>query len=331
MDLLTQAILGATTAQAVSRPHETRIAVITGALAGLLPDADALIHSNTDPLLVLEYHRHFTHSLVFIPFGAAIIAAVVWQFSRNKTGFSRIYLYALLGIALSGILDACTSYGTHLLWPFSDMRISWNLIAIIDPVFTLLLLLPLIVAYRRRQAIPARLALILAASYMMFAIIQHERATAVAEGVITSRGHAADRLLVKPTMANLLLWRSVYITNGTIHADAIRVGLFAGQRIYEGESVPLFIPETLSSIPPDSRAAQDLKRFAILSDGWLAPDPTRPGLIGDARYAMLPNSTIPLWGILLDHNTVDQPLEFTTNRVANKEIQQNFLNMLIGK
>jgi len=331
MDILTQALVGATTAQAAARPHETRIAMVTGALAGLLPDVDALIRSNADPLLVLEFHRHFTHSFVFIPLGAAVVATLVWLFCRDRIKFERIFLYALLGIALSGILDACTSYGTHLLWPFSDSRTSWNLIAIVDPLFTLLLLLPLILACRHRQARPARLALILAASYMMFAVLQHERATVVAEGMIASRGHEADRALVKPTMANLLLWRSVYISNGTIHADAIRVGLFSGQRIYEGESAVLIIPETLSSIPPDSRAAQDLKRFALLSDGWLAADPARPGLIGDARYSMLPNGIAPLWGVILDASSPYQHLQFVTNRANNKVIRQQFITMLTGE
>ena len=331
MDLLTQALLGATTAQSAAKPQQTRIALTTGALAGLLPDADALIRSNSDPLLVLEYHRHFTHSLLFIPFGAAIVATLIWYYYRQQISYKQVYLYALLGIALSAILDACTSYGTHLLWPFSETRISWNLIAIVDPVFTLCLLIPLIIAVRRKLPNPARIGMLLAACYMTLAAVQHDRATTLANTLITERGHTAERHLVKPTMANILLWRSVYITNGKIHADAVRASIFSANKTYPGDSVPLLIPEQLSSIPPDTRAAQDLKRFATFSDGWLAIDPSRPELVGDARYAMIPNSIVPLWGVLIDRSDLDKPLQFVTNRSLSRTGRDIFMQMLEGK
>ncbi len=331
MDLLTQALLGATTAQSAAIPQQTRIALSTGALAGLLPDADALIRSNSDPLLVLEYHRHFTHSLLFIPFGAAIVATLIWYFYRAQISYKQVYLYALLGIALSAILDACTSYGTHLLWPFSNDRISWNLIAIVDPVFTLCLLIPLIIAVRRKLPNPARIGMLLAAGYMSLAAVQHDRATTIANALITERGHIAERHLVKPTMANILLWRSVYISDGRIHADAVRASVFSENKTYPGDSVPLLIPEQLSSIPPDSRAAHDLKRFATFSDGWLAIDPSQPELVGDARYAMLPNSNVPLWGVLIDRSDLDKPLQFVTNRSLSSTGRDLFMQMLTDK
>jgi inner membrane protein len=297
----------------------------------LLPDADALIRSSEDPLLVLEYHRHFTHSLLFIPAGALIAAVFVWMFCRKHVRLRQLYLYALLGMAFAGLLDACTSYGTQLLWPFSGARISWNLIAIVDPVFTLLLLIPLVIAGRRKLAGPARLGLALAAAYLILAGIQHHRATVIADDLIAARGHAPVRHLVKPTLANIVLWRSIYIHDGTIHADAIRAGLLGGQHTWTGEQSPLLVPEQLSSIHPDSRAAQDLRRFARISDGWLTSSTARPGLIGDARYAMLPTSLEPLWGVLLEHNHMNQPLQFITNRGTTEEIRQEFMRMLWGE
>ena len=67
MDILTHGLLGGTLAQSCSNKSETRAATTVGFLAALLADADALIRSSTDPLLTLEYHRQFTHSLIFIP------------------------------------------------------------------------------------------------------------------------------------------------------------------------------------------------------------------------------------------------------------------------
>ena len=115
MDIVTQGLLGATVAQACARPKEVRLASLVGFCAPLLADADALIRSSEDPLLFLESHRHFTHALLFIPVGALLASLVRWVGLRSRLAFKRIYLYAFLGYATAGFLDACTSYGTHLL------------------------------------------------------------------------------------------------------------------------------------------------------------------------------------------------------------------------
>ncbi|NCG05712.1 MAG: metal-dependent hydrolase, partial [Gammaproteobacteria bacterium] len=140
MDPLSQATIGAVAAQsAVTRQDLARIGLI-GALAGMAPDLDVLIQSSTDPLLQLEYHRQFTHSLVFIPIGALVCAVAFWPLVRRHMSFKAVWFTALVGYATHGLLDACTTYGTLLLWPFSDARIAWNTISVVDPLFTLPLL-----------------------------------------------------------------------------------------------------------------------------------------------------------------------------------------------
>lgn len=151
MDILTQGLLGGVLAQSVAKKEETKLATFVGVIAGLIADADIFIYSSNDPLLNIEFHRHFTHSLFFIPIGAAIAVALLWPFLRKRLSTGRLYLYSLLGYSMSGVLDACTSYGTHLLWPFSDERIAFNIISIIDPVFTLLLLITLLFSLRLKR------------------------------------------------------------------------------------------------------------------------------------------------------------------------------------
>ena len=131
LDIVTQGLLGATLAQASAGKNEARIATLIGFSSALLADADTLIRSASDPLLNIEFHRHFTHSLIFIPIGGLLAAVILWPFLRRHITFKRLFFYALLGYATSGLLDACTSYGTQLLWPFSDERIAWRIIAIV--------------------------------------------------------------------------------------------------------------------------------------------------------------------------------------------------------
>lgn len=332
MDILTHGLLGGTLAQSCSRKNEARAATATGFLAALLADADALIQSSTDPLLTLEYHRQLTHALVFIPAGALLAALILWPAFKvfgHPLGFKRIYLYALLGCATSGLLDACTSYGTHLLWPFTGGRIAWSIVPIFDPLFSLILGAAMLAGLRWRKTLPARIGLLLAAAYLSVGWLQHQRAEEAMRATIMLRGHEAGKLTVKPTMGNLLLWRSIYRSGDTYHVDAVRVGSAA--RIYPGNTVRAFdLSRDLPALSPASVLHHDVKRFDSFSDGYLALHPEDPTLLGDVRYAMLPTGTRPLWGIRLNTQRPETHAQFETSRQMSREEIERFIAMLRG-
>ncbi|MHB0925945.1 MAG: metal-dependent hydrolase [Gallionellaceae bacterium] len=333
MDILTHGLLGGTLAQSCSRKSETRAATTVGFLAALLADADALIRSDADPLLTLEYHRQFTHALIFIPVGALLVALILWPAFKafgRPLGFRRIYLYALLGCVTSGLLDACTSYGTHLLWLFTGERIAWSIVPIFDPLFSLILGAAMLAGLRWRKTLPARICLLLAAAYLSVGWLQHQRAEEAMRATAALRGHEAEKLTVKPTMGNLLLWRSIYRANGVYYVDAVRVG--GAARIYPGNTARAFdLPRDLPALSPASVLHQDIKRFDFFSDGYLALHPDDPGLLGDVRYAMLPTSTRPLWGIRLDMRQPQAHAQFETSRQMSREEIDRFIGMLRGK
>lgn len=334
MDILTHGLLGATLAQSCNNKNEPRDAATVGFLAALLADADALIRSSSDPLLTLEYHRQFTHSLIFIPVGALLITLMLWPVFKKlgrTLGFRRIYLYAFLGCATSGFLDACTSYGTHLLWPFTGERIAWSIVPIFDPLFSLILATAMLVGLRWRKTLPARIGLLLAAAYLCIGWFQHQRAADAIRATALLRGHQAERLTVKPTMGNLLLWRSIYRSGDSYHIDAVRVGLGGTGRIYPGTTAPAFDPAR--DVPALSTASvlyRDIVRFDRFSDGYLALHPDDSGLLGDVRYAMLPTSARPLWGIRLDLQHTDAHAQFETSRQMSRQEIDRFMEMLKG-
>lgn len=334
MDILTHGLLGSTLALSCSRKNEMRAAAATGFLAALLADADALIRSSEDPLLVLEYHRQFTHSLVFIPAGALLVTLALWPAFKVfgcPLGFRRIYLYALLGCATSGLLDACTSYGTHVLWPFSEGRIAWSIVPIFDPLLSLALAAAMGLGLRWRKTLPARIGLILAAAYLATGWLQHQRAEEAMRATIAQRGHEAGKLTVKPTMANLLLWRSIYRANDVYHVDAVRLAPGGHARVYPGSTVRAFdLPRDLPGLSSDTVLHRDIRRFDFFSDGYLAMHPEDPRLLGDVRYAMLPTSTRPLWGIRLDAQHPDAHVPFEASRQMSREEIWQFIGMLRG-
>ncbi|MBD3609949.1 MAG: metal-dependent hydrolase [Gammaproteobacteria bacterium] len=331
MDLITQGLLGGVLAQSVARKEEKKHATIIGMFAGVLADADILIASSSDPLLNIEFHRHFTHSLFFIPFGAALAFLLLWPFMRHRLSNARLYLFCFVGYSMSGVIDACTSYGTHLLWPLSDERIAWHLISIVDPIFTMALLFTLVMGLRKPARAWAGYGLLFAVGYMSLGYMQLQRAMDISTQLAQSRGHQPIKHVVKPTLGNLLLWRSTYINERYIYVDAVRLGIVDDSRIYQGSSVPrLDIEKDLPDLDASKTLFQDIKRFNKFSDGFIAYDPTQVNVIGDMRYSMLPTGIAPLWGIVIDKQNPDQHADYQFFRENNHQNRQQFINMLLG-
>jgi inner membrane protein len=332
MDLLTQGLLGASMAQSGARHEETRVAAGIGFFAGIIADADILIQSENDPLLNIEFHRHFTHSIFFVPFGALIAAALIWPFLRRRLSFARIYLFAFLGYCLSGVLDVFTSYGTHLLWPLSDSRLALNIISVIDPVFTLILFVAVIYALRKYSSAAARVGLLLASVYLSFGWMQLQRAESITQTLAAESGHTVERLLAKPTLGNLILWRSIYQSDDKLYVNAIRISPFSDARVYTGDSIALFdLSRDMPDLPASSILAVDIARFSHFSDGLIALWPERPEILIDVRYSNLPMTLSPLWGIEINTLQPDQHAHYSLFRDASSETRGKFIRLLMGK
>lgn len=331
MDIVTQGLLGAVVAQSAARPSQARLAAAVGFIAGLLADADIFIRSPDDPLLVLEYHRQFTHSLLFVPIGGLIAAVLLWPFLRRRINFWQLYPLAVLGYLPSGLLDACTSYGTQLFWPVSEARIAWNLIAVVDPLFSGVLIIALGWGLLKSTPLPARLGLGIAVLYLLVGLVQRERVENLITTFAESRGQRIERLEAKPTLGNIILWRTIYETNGRFYVNAVRAGVFSKPRIYPGNSIEDFSPERLDGLKTGSVLAQDIDRFTDFSDGYIIQHPNQPCILGDIRYAMLPTQLIPLWGIELDLARQNQHVRFRTFRHLDEATRRAFLDMLLGR
>ncbi len=331
MDPLSQGLAGAAFAGACARDErETRLALGAGFLAGLPADLDVFIRSDTDPLLRLEFHRQFTHSLLFIPAGGLLVALVLWPFLRRRgVEWRRLWLLCSAGYASHGLLDSCTSYGTCLFWPFSDFRVAWNNVSIIDPILTFSVLGLVLFGFVRRRRVYARVGLVFALAWLLLGVVQRERAEAFVMELAEKRGQEVERIVVKPSIFNNLLWRSTYVAEGSIHADAVRLRFFSSPTTYHGGSIPLVdwdgIEETYGK---NSRAFRDARRFAWFSDQFVAHKPGDENVLGDLRFALLPHALSPVWGIRLDPENPDGPTTFENYRQLDEEIWSTFLDML---
>jgi inner membrane protein len=333
VDPLSQGALGAVAAQCLAKKSSHLLpALLIGALSGMAPDLDIFIRSSTDHLLALEYHRQFTHSLIFIPVGGAFCGYLLWWlFFRQKLSAKEAIVFGILGWSTHGLLDACTSYGTLLLWPFSDLRVAWNNIGIIDPIPTFLWCAGAWLAAKSKKRMLATLGLILGCLYLAFGLLQRERASRFQDQLIQQRGHTVQRRTVKPTIFQLFLWRSLYESQGKYHVDALRVGL-KESRVYPGSTLDKFrMEEFLTANPTPTQTHRDIERFSKFSDNWVAYHPEETGVIGDVRYSLLPYEISPLWGIRLNPSAPNEHLRFENFRTASSKDFEILKKMILGR
>ena len=330
MDPLSQGTVGAAFAQSTANKNNIFKIGIIGFLAGLAPDLDVLIRSSNDPILFLEYHRQFSHSLFFIPFGSLIIALLTFPLFKRSMGFKTVYLASLLGYATHGLLDACTSYGTQLFWPFSNERVTWNNISIIDPLFTIPILIFVGTAIKTRKRLFSFFAIGWAAFYLSLGFVQYERTLSVAIELAHSRGHNAERLTLKPSFGNLILWKSIYQHEEKFYVDAIRT--VRSSTWCSGENIRMFdYQQHLPDLDEDSQQKKDIERFRWFSQDYLGFDEEK-NLVTDVRYSMIPNQITPMWGLVIDdQQDVNEHAIWWTSRSLEQSQLDLFKEMLSGK
>jgi len=333
MDPLTQASIGAAAAALVCRKAETRYALLLGALAGAAPDLDVLIRSESDPLLALQYHRHFSHALLIAPLIGLIVAALFkGLFFWKRLPYRRLAIFGIMGALTHGLIDACTSYGTLLYWPISHHRESWDIISIIDPIFTVPLFLLTVIAFAFRRPRFAQVAVGLCLTYLSLGVYQRSQAAQIATQIADERGHTPEALTVRPSLGNIVLWRIVYRSGDQFSVDAVRTTPFSEPKHYPGSVVDRFSAESArATIPADSVHAHDVARFRFFSQGYLYRYPSASDVIGDLRYAMFPDSIEPLWGIRINPATPEAHVSMEYFREPSPSAFDRLWSMIQGE
>lgn len=174
MDTITHALTGAVIGYCGFRQRGGRVALWTTIAAAEFPDADILMASFGNETY-LRWHRGFTHSMLLLPFWAAVVAGIFWAFSR-RSDFKLLWLAAAAGIGSHLLLDWITSYGTTLLWPVSDARHELSWVFILDPYVWAMLGVTLWAVLRRRNTRAAPVGLALVTSYFLMCGALHWRA-----------------------------------------------------------------------------------------------------------------------------------------------------------
>ena len=218
MDSITQLALGAAVGEATAGRQVGRRALLWGAIAGTLPDLDVFIPLG-DAVRDFTYHRSASHSLFVL---LALTPLVVWLILKMHPGTAehrrRWFTMVYLVFATHVLLDSFTVYGTQIFWPFVTTPMTWSTIFIIDPLYTVPLLLGIIAALiaGRRYSwghVANSFGLVLSTGYLMWTVGAKLHVEQLARNALQQQNIASTDVLTTPSPFNSLLWRILVVND----------------------------------------------------------------------------------------------------------------------
>ncbi|MCS7035645.1 MAG: metal-dependent hydrolase [Saprospiraceae bacterium] len=166
------------------------------------------------------------------------------------------------------LLDCCTNFGTQIWQPFSDLRIQWNTVSVVDPLYTVPFALCLLLATRLERAQPLRLYLTWAGilwscGYLAYNYFTKQHVERLFEQALAERQLEYRRYMTNPTIFNNIVWYGVAEADSAYYYGL--VSLHDCQPRFERISLIPKNHHLLDHIPPDERAVRFLRWF---SDGY---------------------------------------------------------------
>lgn len=213
MDSLSQIALGSAVAIGVmGRRTAVWKAALWGGIAGTLPDLDALI-DHGDDLLNMVLHRAESHSLIFLTLLSPLLAWLVARLHGESARYRWWWLALWAALITHPLLDTMTVYGTQLLQPFTDHPYAIGSVFIIDPAYTLPLLVGVVAALRATDVGRGlrwnTAGLLVSTAYLAWSALAQVHVEQVARSALARQGQAPGQLLVTPAPLQTLLWRVV--------------------------------------------------------------------------------------------------------------------------
>ena len=213
MDSLTQLAFGAACGEAILGKKVGRKALIWGAILGTLPDLDVLIPLGS-PVDDFVYHRGFSHSLFLLTALSPVFAWLITKVHGNtKPLFNKWMLLTFVVLNGSVLLDLFTIYGTQIFWPIDTTPHALPALFIIDPLFTLPILIGVSSALFLKNHSLNFIGLCLSLAYLIWALGVSVFINGKMEEKLNEQGVPYSQFISSPAPFTTLLWRTVGIHN----------------------------------------------------------------------------------------------------------------------
>ena len=330
MDSLTQIVLGAAVGEAVLGKKIGNKAMVLGAIAGTIPDFDVAAGFFTDTVSALEIHRGITHSIVFAVVVGLLFAWLLALWDKRAT-LKQWWLFWFLTFVTHPMLDAHTTWGTQLFWPF-EIRLAYKNIFVIDPLYTVPFLIFLILAMlQKRGSIKRRrfnnLGLIISSGYMVITIILKGITYQKFQNALNEQQIDYLTLQNKPSPFNTILW--------TANVETENSFLIGNYSFFDSKPVQFHSHpknhEALGNLTEEDK----IKRLIKVVEGWYTIS-ERDGqlLFNDLRFGLMsvnPNSDKYAFSYILEKE--DGELKITEepkDRSDAKKLLADLIERVMG-
>jgi inner membrane protein len=210
MDSITQAVLGAAIGQSMLGAKIQKKGIILGAIIATIPDLDVILYLFYDSYEMLSIHRGLSHSILFSFIGAFLIAYVLSKWKWTKTiSFLYFLLFSWLCLITHILLDAFTAYGTQLFLPFNNTRVSFDSINVVDPLYTVPLIIGLLICIWKKKQKFNLYGLYISAFYLIFTLINKQHVESQVSSFFTAENKEYKRLLTLPVGIANINWYGV--------------------------------------------------------------------------------------------------------------------------
>ncbi len=212
MDSLTHTVLGACLGQVLAGKKIGKKAMLWGAVANNIPDIDIFTSTWMSQADGLMAHRGFTHSILFALIVSPMLAFLFtsWYKKTTMTFIDWLLIFGT-GNFLHIIIDSFTCYGTGWFEPFNHYRVTFNLLFVADPFFTISLLISAIALMILKKNHPARNkwakgALAICMAYLVMAGVDKYKIDKNTRAQLSEQKIEATDYFTTPTPLNNFLW-----------------------------------------------------------------------------------------------------------------------------
>lgn len=226
MDTITHALSGVLLARASTRDSNQtgknvlslKARLLAGFFAAAFPDID-FIARFFGIISYLETHRGITHSFILLPFWALLLSHAFALISRNKYHWKDFYLVSALGLAIHILGDVITAYGTMFLAPFSMAKFAIPTTFILDPYFTGIILVSIILfkLFSSRGKLIATSGLAVLISYIGLQGVLHFEAQSIAREYAEKNKLDYEKIYVMPQPFSPFHWKMIIQSQHRYH------------------------------------------------------------------------------------------------------------------
>jgi inner membrane protein len=283
MDSFTQIALGIAIAEVCAGKKLKNKTVLYGAVLGTIPDLDVVVGLFLNPVDAVLIHRGISHSLFLFLFLSPLLGWIISKTERDKISFVQATVMAFWCLFTHVLLDMFTSWGTQILWPL-DYRFALKTIFVIDPLYTIPIVISLIMVWKTKDTILRKKYIIrglfISSSYLLLSCFIKIYALKQFEKALLKQGIEYSEIIVKPTAFNLILWNA--------NVDTSENYLLGDYSLFDTQPISFTAYSKNKNLESQLNGNSDFEKLKKASEGWYIISQKNQSLyFNDLRFGLL--------------------------------------------